>query len=97
MWGMIRYCRLNVAVAPREGRVSRNVIQLCVGILPFFRFLQTLKCLLFRTRGASAKRLSSRSVYAPCMISPQLQSVCVFPNLHHLESLSMNFIGFQHD
>ena len=24
MWEVIRYCRLNVAVAPREGRVSRN-------------------------------------------------------------------------
>ena len=25
MWGTIRYYMLNVAVAPREGRVSRNV------------------------------------------------------------------------
>ena len=24
MWGTIRYYMLNVAVAPREGRVSRN-------------------------------------------------------------------------
>ena len=27
MWEVIRYCRLNVAVAPREGRVSRNHIR----------------------------------------------------------------------
>ena len=26
MWGTIRYYMLNVAVAPREGRVSRNLI-----------------------------------------------------------------------
>ena len=25
MWGTIRYYMLNVAVAPREGRVSRNL------------------------------------------------------------------------
>lgn len=25
MWGTIRYYMLNVAVAPREGRVSRNI------------------------------------------------------------------------
>ena len=26
MWGTIRYYMLNVAVAPREGRVSRNYL-----------------------------------------------------------------------
>ena len=26
MWGTIRYYMLNVAVAPREGRVSRNMV-----------------------------------------------------------------------
>lgn len=34
MWGTIRYYMLNVAVAPREGRVSRN--------LNFFRLNQGL-------------------------------------------------------
>ena len=32
MWGTIRYYMLNVAVAPREGRVSRNgIISIPIG------------------------------------------------------------------
>ena len=31
MWGTIRYYMLNVAVAPREGRVSRNYIDFLLG------------------------------------------------------------------